>query len=65
MNEERAGEYTCRATNQFGISEVTSEVVFTGCTGQSFQGRELFKKAQGIYSGGSLKVLDNTALFSV
>ena len=29
-NEERAGEYTCRATNQFGISEVTSEVVFTG-----------------------------------
>ena len=30
VNKERAGEYTCRATNQFGISEVTSEVVFTG-----------------------------------
>ena len=30
VNEERAGEYTCRVTNQFGISEVTSEVVYTG-----------------------------------
>ena len=30
VNGERAGEYTCRVTNQFGISEVTSEVVFTG-----------------------------------
>ena len=26
----KAGEYTCRATNQFGMSEVTSEVVHTG-----------------------------------
>ena len=30
VNRERAGGYTCRATNQFGISEVTSELVFTG-----------------------------------
>ena len=30
VNGERAGEYTCRATNQFGMSEVTSEVVYTG-----------------------------------
>ena len=30
VNEERAAQYTCRATNQFGISEVTSTVVFTG-----------------------------------
>ena len=27
---ERAGEYTCRASNQFGISEATSEVIFSG-----------------------------------
>ena len=30
MNGERAGEYTCRATNQFGKSEATSEVILTG-----------------------------------
>ena len=39
VNGERAGEYTCRATNQFGMSEVTSEVVYTGnviCHGRNF-----------------------------
>ena len=30
VNEEMAGKYTCRSTNQFGISEVTSELVLTG-----------------------------------
>ena len=30
VNRERAGEYTCRATNQFGKSEATSEVILRG-----------------------------------
>lgn len=30
VNRERAGEYTCRATNQFGKSEARSEVILRG-----------------------------------
>ena len=30
LNRENAGKYICRATNQFGISEATSEVILTG-----------------------------------
>ena len=30
VNGERAGKYTCRATNQFGKSEATSEVILRG-----------------------------------
>ena len=30
VNRERVGKYTCRATNQFGKSEATSEVILRG-----------------------------------
>lgn len=30
LNRENAGKYICRATNQFGISEATSEVILRG-----------------------------------
>ena len=30
MTRESAGKYTCRATNQFGFAEATTEVFFTG-----------------------------------
>ena len=30
VNRERAGQYTCRATNQFGKSEAASEVILRG-----------------------------------
>ena len=30
MTRESAGKYTCRATNQFGFTEATTEVFFTG-----------------------------------
>ena len=30
VTQESAGKYTCRATNQFGFAEATTEVFFTG-----------------------------------
>ena len=30
LNKLNAGKYTCRATNQFGISEATSQLILTG-----------------------------------
>ena len=32
MTRESAGKYTCRATNQFGFAEATTEIFFTGYT---------------------------------
>lgn len=30
LTRENAGKYSCRATNQFGVSEATSEVILRG-----------------------------------
>ena len=30
LNKLNAGKYTCRATNQFGISEATSQLILRG-----------------------------------
>jgi len=31
MKKESAGKYTCRATNEFGFAESTTEVIVPGC----------------------------------
>ena len=31
VQKESAGKYTCRATNEFGFTEATTEVITTGC----------------------------------
>ena len=36
MKEQSAGEYTCRATNEFGFAESTTKVIVTGCVSFNF-----------------------------
>ena len=31
VNEDSSGKYTCRASNEFGFAEATTEVIYTGC----------------------------------
>lgn len=31
VNKQSSGKYTCRASNEFGFAEATTEVIYTGC----------------------------------
>ena len=51
VTRDSAGKYTCRATNQFGFAEATTEVFFTGYLRVLFFSKRQRKKHSCYYHG--------------